>query len=186
MAEWKQKRQHMHHYNHTAQIYNTRYTEEQNLKIKAAVENLELNRESFTLDLGCGTGLLLPKIQKTAKNIVGLDISKGMLKEITPCKEHSANIHLILADADHTPLRNNYFDTVFAITLLQNMPTPLKTLQEAKRITKPNGLIVVTGLKKHFTKHSFTKLLKDAKLKTKLPKRDNNLKCHTAICKKYK
>jgi len=184
MAEWKQKRQHMRHYNYTAYIYNTRYTEEQNLKIKTALENIELEGQSSILDLGCGTGLLFPKIQKTVKTIVGLDISKGMLKEITPYIKRSPNIHLILADADHTPLRDNYFDTVFAITLLQNMPTPVKTLQETKRITKPNATIIITGLKKHFTKHSFTKLLENAKLKTKPTKRNDKLKCHTSTCKK--
>jgi len=186
MIDWKQKCQHMNHYNCTAHLYNKRYAEEQTLKIKTGIENIELNRESSILDLGCGTGLLLPRIQKTAKNVVGLDISKSMLKEITPHIESSANIHLILADADYTPLRDNYFDAVLAITLLQNMPNPHKTLQETKRITKPDASIIVTGLKNHFTEHSLVKLLKNAKLKTRLLKTNDNLKCYIAICKNRK
>lgn len=184
MAEWKQKRQHMHHYNRTAHSYNTRYTQEQNLKIKAAFENLELKRQSSILDLGCGTGLLLPKIQEMAKNIVGLDVSKGMLKEIDPCIKRSTNVHLILADADRNPFRNNYFETVFAITLLQNMPNPRKTLQEIKRITKTEASIIVSGLKKHYAKHFFVKLLKNENLRIKSLKADDNLKCYIATCEK--
>lgn len=184
MAEWKQKRQHMRHYNRTAQIYNIRYSEEQKLKIKAAVESLKFKGQSSVLDLGFGTGLLIPEIQKTTKEIAGLDISKNMLKEADPLIKRSLNIHLILADADQTPLRNGYFDIVFAMTLLQNMPNPHQTLQEAKRITKNDALIVVTGLKKHFTEHFFLKLLENAKLKARLLRTDDNLKCHIATCKK--
>ncbi|MDH5449070.1 MAG: class I SAM-dependent methyltransferase [Candidatus Bathyarchaeota archaeon] len=186
MTEWKQKRRHMCHYNRTAHIYDIRYTEEQNLKIKIAVESLKLGEQGSILDLGCGTGLLLPRIQEIAKSVVGLDVSKEMLKETASRIEQSANVHLILADADHTPLRNSYFDTIFAITLLQNMPNPSKTLQEAKRITEPNGSIIVTGLKKHFTEHSFVRFLKNAKLKTRLLKANDNLKCYIAICKNRK
>jgi ubiquinone/menaquinone biosynthesis C-methylase UbiE len=184
MIDWKQKCQHIHHYNRTAHIYNKRYIEEQNLKIETVVECLELEKQSSILDLGCGTGLLFPRIQKTAKNVVGLDISKGMLKEIEHFEKHSANTHFILADADYTPLRDNYFDAVLAITLLQNMPNPCKTLQEAKRITKRNASIIVTGLKKHFTEHSFVKLFKNANLKARMLKTNDNLKCYIAICKK--
>jgi len=184
MTEWKQKRQHMHYYNRTANLYKLRYTEEQNLKIKAAVENLEFPKQGSILDLGCGTGLLLPRIQEMAKNIVGLDISKDMLGEVKHSMKRSVNVHLVLGDADNTPFRNNYFDAVFAITLLQNMPNPQHTLKEVKRVTKPNASMIVTALKKRFTENSFLKLLKEANLKHKLLETDPNLKCHIAICEK--
>jgi len=184
MTEWKQKLQHIHHYNRTANLYNLRYTEEQNLKIKAAVENLELEKQRSILDMGCGTGLLLPRIRKMAENVVGLDISKGMLGEVKSSIKRSANVHFVLADADNTPFRNNYFDMAFAITLLQNMPNPHHTLQEAKRITKPNASIIVTALKKRFTEHSFLKLLEEADLEPKLLKTGPKLKCHIATCKR--
>jgi ubiquinone/menaquinone biosynthesis C-methylase UbiE len=136
------------------------------------------------LDLGCGTGLLLQKIRDMAKNVVGLDISKGMLEAVNLFVKRSANVHLVLADADHAPFRSGYFDTVFAITLLQNMPNPHNTLQEVKRITKPNASIIVTALKKRFTEGSFLKLLEKANLQPKLLKSDADLKCHIAACKK--
>ncbi len=173
----------MRHYNRTAHAYNTRYADEQNLKIDAALENLKLRR-GLILDLGCGTGLLLPRIQKMVKDIVGVDVSKGMLKEIAPSVKHSENVHFILADADHTPLRHGYFDAVFAVTLLQNMPNPRNTLEEMKRVTKPDASIIVTGLKKQFAQQSFLELLKDAELKPQLLKTDESVKCHVAIAKR--
>lgn len=172
------------HYNHTAHIYNTRYAEEQTLKIEAAARNLKLRKQGSILDLGCGTGLLLTKIRTMAKNIVCLDVSKGMLREIETGIKHLPSIHLILADADNAPIRDDFFDTVFAITLLQNMPSPHQTLQEMKRITKPDATIIVTGLKKHFTQSYFLRLLEDAALKTKQLKADDKLKCYIALCEK--
>lgn len=186
MLEWEQKRQHMSHYDSTAHIYNTRYAEEQDLKIRAMFEDLELAGQSTALDLGCGTGLLLPELQKTARSIVGLDISRRMLKEAERFRKYRERVHFVLADADHTPLRPRCFDAVFVLTLLQNMPNPRHSLQEVERIIKTNGLVVVTGLKKSFTEHSFVKLLKSGKLKVRLVKAEDEVKCHIAICQKQK
>ena len=54
------------------------------------------------------------------------------------------------ADADHLPFKEEFFDVVFAFTVLQNMPKPSETLDELKRVAKVGGRVVVTGLKKAF------------------------------------
>ncbi len=184
MVEWKQKLRNMRSYNRTVQLYNNRYTEEQTLKLETVLENIELSIQSSIIDLGCGTGLLIPKIQETSKEIICLDISKNMLTEAKNSAKNATNIYFVQGDADYTPLRNNYFDKVFAITLLQNMPNPKRTLQETKRITKPDSSIIVTALKKHFSEQSFLQLLKRLELKPRLLETNENLKCHIAICKK--
>jgi ubiquinone/menaquinone biosynthesis C-methylase UbiE len=184
MAQWRQKLGHMHHYDQTAQVYDTRYTEEQNLKIKTILRSLRLKNQSTIIDLGCGTGLLLPKIRKKARTIICLDISKGMLKKVKLGTKLPADVHPIQADADHTPFSNEHFDAAFAITLLQNMPNPRQTLQETKRITKPDAQIIITGLKKHFALRRFLQLLRNAKLTAKQLEADEKLKCHIAFCRK--
>ena len=184
MAQWKQKRTHIRHYDQTAHLYNTRYAEEQNLKVEAVLKSLKPAIQSRYIDLGCGTGLLLPKIMKNAKNIVCLDMSKGMLKEVKPSLRHSVNVHLIQADVDYTPLRSGYFNMAFAITLLQNTPNPKQSLQEMKRVTKPDATMIITGLKKCFTPKSLLAILQNAGFQTYLLNTDGNLKCHIASCSK--
>ena len=184
MAQWKQKRAHIRYYDQTAPSYNTRYAEEQNLKMEAAFKSLKPAIQSRYLDLGCGTGLLLPRIMKSASSIVCLDLSKGMLKEVKPSVRHSAHVHLIQADVDYTPLRNGYFNMVFAITLLQNTPNPKQSLQEMKRVTLPDATMIITGLKKCFTVRSLLTLLQSAGFQTNLLLTDDKLKCHIASCKK--
>jgi len=186
MTEWKLKRRSMHRYNLTAHIYESRYSVEQEEKIKAVLENLELRRECSILDMGCGTGLLFPYLQNSSQIIVGLDLSKGMLEKAEHIRKHLENVHLILADADHTPLRSSSFDKVFAITLLQNMPNRNRTLQEAKRVMRPNAKLAATGLTSHFTKEAFSTLFIRARFKTLLIEPGDKSRFHIAICEKGK
>jgi ubiquinone/menaquinone biosynthesis C-methylase UbiE len=182
MAAWKQKRRHVRYYNRVAPTYDVLYQEEQRLKMDVALRHVELPPRSCILDLGCGTGLLaLSKIGEKARMMIGLDVSKGMLNLSNP-SVRSTSVHLVLADADHTPLRRGCFDGVFAITLLQNMPNPLETLREIRQLAKLDAPIVVTGLKKRFTPDSFRQLLESAKLEAKLVATDEKVKCHIALC----
>jgi ubiquinone/menaquinone biosynthesis C-methylase UbiE len=80
------------------------------------------------------------------------------------------------------PFPDHIFDRVFAITLLQNMPDPAKTIFEMKRVSKPEAVFVVTGLKKKFTAESFVDLLNRARLKISRLKTDERLKGHIAVC----
>lgn len=184
MVEWKQKLQNRNHYDKTAHLYNTRYEEEQNIKFKVVLRDLKIRKKDSILDLGCGTGLLLQKIQRKAESIVGVDLSRKMLEKAKDYTRISGNVQLILADADHIPVIERCFDTVFAITLLQNVPSPFTTLQEIKRITKRDSIIFITGLKKSFSIKSFQNLLENAEMQAKLVKTCEESKCFIAICRK--
>jgi ubiquinone/menaquinone biosynthesis C-methylase UbiE len=81
------------------------------------------------------------------------------------------------------PLRDKVFDRVFAITLIQNMPRQTETLNEIRRVVKDNALIVVTGLKKVFTRSKLEQLLKNAGLNI-IAMRNEDLKCYVAVCTK--
>jgi len=184
MAEWKKKRQTMLHYDQSAKVYDTQYYEEQEAKIKTALTDITLEKENMVLDIGCGTGLLFPHIAERVKLIVGLDISATLLKEAKKRAKEYSDIALIRADADSMPFPNETFDTAFALTLLQNTPNPLQTMNEMKRVTKQNAKIIATGLKKAFSQKEFTTLLRKAGLDIKTVRPDENLKEHIAVCTK--
>ncbi|MEM3054081.1 MAG: methyltransferase domain-containing protein [Candidatus Bathyarchaeia archaeon] len=188
MTEWSQKRSVMRRYDLTAQIYDMRYAEEQAAKIEVALENLgslKLERQSLVLDDGCGTGLLFSYIADKAGMVVGLDISKKILDEAKRRSEKFDNVHLVLADSDYMPLKDSVFSHVFAITLIQNMPNPGKTLAEAKRVAGENAVMVVTGLKKKFPLNIFEGLLRKLNLNIiEIRDGDERIKCYVAICTK--
>jgi ubiquinone/menaquinone biosynthesis C-methylase UbiE len=183
MSEWKKKRSIMRRYDSTAQIYDMRYAEEQTAKIEAALEELKIEKPDLVLDVGCGTGILFDYVAEKTEAIVGVDISRKILLQAKKRAKNFQNIHLILADADNIPIRENVFTHVFGITLLQNMPNPTKTLKEIRRVAKENSTIVVSGLKKAFTQREFEEILRYARLKP-VNLKCEGLKCYVAVCTK--
>jgi len=172
----------MRHYDQQAIVYDVQYLGEQNAKIEYALSSTELKPNEVVLDLGCGTGFLFQHIDKSIRLLVGLDISSKALREAKKRTKNLSNTELIRADADNTPFPDHIFDRVFAVTVLQNMPDPIKTISEMKRIGKPQATFSVTGLKKKFTQESFVNLLKTARLKVSTLKTYQQLKGHVAIC----
>jgi len=181
MSGWSKKRAIMRRYDVTAHLYDVRYAEEQLAKINAALKTAEIVRKGVILDAGCGTGLLFKHVAGKTKALVGLDISRKTLQRAKAHAKDYSNVHLILADADYMPLRDNLFDNVFAFTLIQNMPNPVKTLNELNRVAKEKATVVITGLKKTFALKSFQKLLQDANLKI-VASENKGLQCYVAVC----
>lgn len=182
MAEWNKKREVMRHYNSLVPVYDAQYGEEQDAKMKAALSSTNLKKDSLVLDVGCGTGLLFKHVGRSVKLLVGLDMSSRILKEARKRVKQLPTIAVVRADADFTPFQNNVFDATFAITLLQNVPDPLVTLREMKRVSKDRAFIVITGLKKEFSREAFVKLLQRAGLGVSVIESGGELKGHVAVC----
>ncbi|RJS79490.1 class I SAM-dependent methyltransferase [Candidatus Bathyarchaeota archaeon] len=184
MSEWNKKRDVMRNYNLTAHLYDMRYAEEQKVKFEAIFKNLKLKEKSLILDVGCGTGLLFNYIADKAETVIGLDISKKTLFEACKRWKKFSNLQFILADADNIPFKDGVFTHVFAVTLIQNMPYPIRTLREIKRVTVNEGFIAVTVLKKTFSPERFIELLRKAGLKIVALEVDGEkLKGYVAVCK---
>jgi ubiquinone/menaquinone biosynthesis C-methylase UbiE len=179
--KWDQKRKVLRRYDLTAEMYDVRYAEEQAVKYRAALERLNISRHSRVLDVGCGTGLLFSHVAAEAQAVVGVDISGKLLRQAKKHARDFRNVHLVQADADYLPFRNACFNTVFAFTVLQNMPKPFETLNEIKRSAENGTSIVVTGLKKAFSLEVFRALLQNAGLQVISLKDADALKCYVAV-----
>ena len=183
MQEWNKKRKAMRHYDHLAQVYDAQYSEEQNAKIEAALNNMRLSQNEQVLDVDCGTGLLFQHVAKSAKIVIGIDVSSKILQKAKKRTDQLPNTAVIRADADYTPFQRQTFDRIFVMTLLQNMPNPAETLREIKRVSKHRSTIIVTGLKKKFTQEFFMRLLSKAGLEISTLKTNPQLKGYLAACK---
>lgn len=91
------------------------------------------------LDLGCGNGKYLKLLGKNAKLIYGLDLSFPQLS--------LAGIdNLICADASQIPLGNKSVDLVYSCWMFGTIIDDIKrkkAIDEAKRILRPGGKIVL-------------------------------------------
>lgn len=183
---WRIKRKVIRHYDRIAPLYNALYGYEQNQKIRKALYSLGFKPFETVLDVGCGTGLLFKHIVDPIGAIVGVDIAREPLKIAKNLIRNSRinEIFLIRADADFLPFKSGVFDKVFTITLLQNMPNYLSTLNELSRVAKDDSVIVITGLKKTFSRKSLLETLRRAHLNFLLLDDEEDIKCYIAICYK--
>ncbi|MCW4027012.1 MAG: methyltransferase domain-containing protein [Candidatus Bathyarchaeota archaeon] len=182
---WKAKREIKKKYDHSSEVYDALYREEQDAKIRtalSALEDIQVEKLDLVLDIGCGTGLLFRHITERADLLVGLDMSRNLLRKASI--KTSPKAVLILADADHMPFADRSFGTVFAVTLLQNMPDMNVTLQEINRVARGNAVIMATGLKKSFEKREFLTLLRKAGLQIVNAKADDRLLGYVAVSRK--
>ena len=99
------------------------------------------------LDIATGTGdLAILMTSTTATEIVGLDISEGMLevgKKKIAQKNLSSKIEMVLGDSENIPYPENYFDAITVAFGVRNFETLEKGLSEILRVLKPNGVFVI-------------------------------------------
>src|SRR3989338_7563166 len=108
----------------------------------------ELNNVNNLLDIGCGDGFLISCLaKKLNRKVIGLDIStEGFTKTYNQCKKFNVCnlVECIKGNADNMKIfKNNKFDAVTLVYTLHHMNNPYIVLKEAKRVLKPNGMIVI-------------------------------------------
>jgi len=140
-------------------LYEALYKGEQEEKYESFLSHLECI-EGIALDNGCGTGLLLERLNVEA---VGLDFSSSLIS--TARRKGLRGKHLILGDAENLPFRDGVYRYIFAITLINNTPNPLKAVGEMVRVSKDGGKLIITALKKSFSRERFLSLLRSSGLK---------------------
>lgn len=90
-------------------------------------------------DIGCGTGTFTKLFVEKANTVIGVDISRTMLRVAGKCNA----LHTVQGDAVHLPLNDNIFDVVLCIDTLHHLPNLRDAMQELKRITCKDGLICI-------------------------------------------
>ena len=100
------------------------------------------------LDIATGTGDLAIKFaEKTsAKKIVGLDLSEGMLSVARKKVANTVlndNVEFIKGDSEALPFKDNIFDAITVSFGIRNFENLEKGLSEILRVLKPNGLFII-------------------------------------------
>ncbi|EPR74735.1 2-heptaprenyl-1,4-naphthoquinone methyltransferase MenG [Winogradskyella psychrotolerans RS-3] len=111
------------------------------------VEMVAKTKPKNILDIATGTGDLAISLTSTnAKEIIGLDISDGML-EVGRKKISSKNldgiISMIIGDSEDLPFEDNTFDAITVAFGVRNFEHLEKGLAEILRVLKPNGIFVI-------------------------------------------
>ena len=109
-----------------------------------AIQALDISPGQRVLDLGVGTGFSLPLYPQHAQ-VIGVDLSSKMLREARKkvLRERLSHVDLMEMDAAHLAFPDNTFDCVIVAFVISVVPDPLQVLAEIKRVSKPEGQIVI-------------------------------------------
>ncbi len=137
-------------------LYDIRYKQEQYEKYDPAILLTFPKYNDLILDAGCGTGMMMQKIDS---QIVGLDISNSLIQSAYEKKSH--NHYFILADIENLPFSQNIFSICYLMTIIQNIPNKVRALNELKRVSKQGSQIIITALKAAFSESMFKEILEN-------------------------
>lgn len=119
-------------------------------EIEALFEELggrgvDIERNS-ALDFGCGAGRLSQALAGIGfKNVVGIDISAGMLNKAKEINQHGDRVNYVHNQApDLSVIPTDSVDFLYTSRVLQHMPSSLshKYVGEFFRVTRPGGIVV--------------------------------------------
>lgn len=101
------------------------------------------------LDLGSGEGYGAALLARTAESVVGVDISQEAVAHACVTYGES-NVRFVCADARRLTFAAGSFDLVVSFELIEHMAECEALLDEAARVLRPNGLLVISSPNKRF------------------------------------
>jgi ubiquinone/menaquinone biosynthesis C-methylase UbiE len=123
--------------------------QEQALRLRDLAATFELHPGDRVLDVGTGTGVLLPILREAIGPeglLIAMDFSFKMLEQVRKRRE-AAHADLINAGVGMIPFRQEQFDRVTCFAAFPHFPDKKRALSEMVRVLTRNGLLIIAHLK---------------------------------------
>ncbi len=92
------------------------------------------------LDVGCGTGSLLKKLEKYG-HAMGVDISEEAIKF---CRLRGCRNVYVVDQEEGLPFQDNTFDLVIAMDIIEHIDDDSGALAECYRVIRKGGVLLIT------------------------------------------
>lgn len=124
--------------------YSTWYERERREGYYSLINDLEVERiveraiGRHSLEIGCGTGLILERVAVAADVATAVDLSIGMAGV-----SRDKGLRVANASGTHLPFPADHFDVVYSCKVLAHIPDIRRAVSEIVRVTKPGGYAVL-------------------------------------------
>ena len=108
-----------------------------------------LVRAGEVLDIGAGDGTVAELIAPRCARYVCIDVSTQLLSAASQRLLHLPSVSLVRADMHALPFTSERFELVLSFNVLAYAEDPGRALDEAVRLVKPGGELVLVTLHKH-------------------------------------
>lgn len=130
-------------YNLAAKRYDDKQTYLNSFEQNRLVPLLGDVKGKKVLDVGAGTGRLAVQIANMGALVTATDVSENMLEVL---KRKSTKVATVVQDAETLDFSDNEFDIVIAAFLIVHLRSPKRFFDEAYRVLKDGGKLIVTNV----------------------------------------
>jgi ubiquinone/menaquinone biosynthesis C-methylase UbiE len=96
------------------------------------------------LDVGCGTGTLARELLNLGYEYWGVDMSRPMIEQCRKCFAEDARASFAVADATRLAFRDEFFDAVICVGVIDRIPAFESAIKEMTRVVKRNGTLLIS------------------------------------------
>jgi 2-polyprenyl-3-methyl-5-hydroxy-6-metoxy-1,4-benzoquinol methylase len=97
------------------------------------------------LDVGCGAGFLVRQYARNDAIMFGIDFTDiSVRRSSQSLKVYGLPGHIMQANAEELPFKDNSFDFVTSWGVLHHLPSTEKGISEVLRVLKPGGLAIIS------------------------------------------
>ncbi len=105
------------------------------------VEKAEVVKGQKVLDVGSGTGILIPFLQKAGAKVTALDVSPRMIEII---REKYPRVKAVTGNFEEVSFfESGGFDRILIYNAFPHFPSPLKVIMRAFSLLKKNGIFLI-------------------------------------------
>lgn len=114
-----------------------------NKKLQFLVDKLGMKKQEHILDLGSGTGVLLPYLASSAESVVAVDFAEKMLEVAQKKLTQYTNITYIVADVSALPFAPESFEQITCLNFFPHVQQKEAFIEAMYKLLKADGKFTI-------------------------------------------